>query len=132
METLKRKNVVIYADDDADDRLLLADAFEQVTSDHSLELLNDGTAVIEFLEEKTPPMPCLVILDLNMPGLSGTEVMERLKTDPRYEDLRMVVFTTSSSVVDRELCSMHGVDMITKPGDLKEFEAAALQLLNYC
>ena len=129
---MKKKSIVLYADDDADDRLLLADAFEQVSNEHYLELLNDGIAVIDFLREKTPPLPCLLILDLNMPGLSGTEVMEKVKADPRYESLRIVVFTTSSSIIDKEICSSFGVEMITKPADLKEFEAAALQLLNYC
>ncbi len=129
---MKKKNIVLYADDDADDRLLLADAFEQVSNEHSLELLNDGFAVIDFLQEKTPPMPCLLILDLNMPGLSGREVLERVKADPRFQKLPTVVFTTSSSILDREVCSAYGVDMITKPGDLKEFEAAAQQLLSYC
>ena len=129
---LEKKNVVVYADDDADDRLLLADAFQQVSTDHSVELLTDGFAVLDFLQQKTPPMPCLLILDLNMPGLSGKEVMEKLKTDPRYHKLPMVVFTTSSSPTDREACSMFGVDMITKPSDLREFEQTALRLLNYC
>ncbi|RYG39313.1 MAG: response regulator [Chitinophagaceae bacterium] len=125
-------NVVLYADDDADDRLLLSDAFERLTNEYVIELLHDGIAVIDYLNEKTPPMPCLLILDLNMPGLSGTEVMERLKGHEHYRNLNIVVFTTSSSPSDREACTALGVDMITKPSDLKEFEATAKRLLTYC
>ncbi len=126
------KNLVIYADDDADDRLLLADAFERVSKEYEIELLCDGIAVIDYLEEKTPPMPCLLILDLNMPGLSGTEVMEKVKRDNRYENLPIVAFTTSSSPADRLACSAFGVEMFTKPSDLKEFEATAKKLLTFC
>ncbi len=129
---MKNNKVVLYADDDADDRLLLADAFEKVIEDHSLELLSDGVAVMDFLRDKTPPMPCLLILDLNMPGLSGTEVMEKLKGDERYNNLPIVAFTTSSSEADRAACSAYGVEMITKPGDLREFEATAVKLLSFC
>lgn len=124
--------MVLYADDDADDRLLLADAFECVSEEYAIELLCDGFAVIDFLSEKTPPMPCLLILDFNMPGLSGTEVMEKLKGDQRYQDLPIVVFTTSASAADRAACAAFGVEMITKPSDLREFEAAARKLLSFC
>lgn len=129
---MNTKHLVLYADDDADDRLLLSDTLQSVAPDFSVETLENGFEAINYLQHRTPPMPCLLILDLNMPGISGKEVMYKLKSDERFQKLPIVVFTTSSNPADREECRKFGVDMLTKPLDLNEYEIAANRLLTYC
>jgi CheY-like chemotaxis protein len=129
---VKSERVVLYADDDPDDRMLLSDTFHSVAPDVEFKAVPDGFKVFDFLQNPNERKPCLLILDLNMPGISGREVMQRLKADTEFRSLPIVVFTTSSNPADRNECARYGVDMLTKPMDLREFEHAANALLNYC
>jgi CheY-like chemotaxis protein len=125
------KRLVLYADDDADDRMLLSDTFQQVAPDYILETVPDGTAAMDYLKSNTR-QPCLLILDLNMPGMNGWEVMKKLKTDQNFQSLPIVVFTTSSNPADKQECARYGIEMITKPINTVDFEQTANRLLSYC
>lgn len=126
------QRVVLYADDDADDRLLLSSTFQTVAPDVKFETVPNGFKALDYLEERKEKLPCLLILDLNMPGMSGKEVMHRVKSVSEFESLPIVVFTTSSNPADKAECARYGVDMITKPIDLKELNHTASKLLSYC
>lgn len=125
-------NFLLYADDDADDRMLLAETFFSIAPEINVKTLPNGYATIEFLQKQTPPLPCLVILDLNMPGMNGKEVIQHLKKDDHFKKLPIVVFTTSTNPADREECARFGVDLINKPLNLKDLEHTAFHLLQYC
>lgn len=125
-------NFLLYADDDADDRLLLTETFSHIAPGIDVITVPSGYATLEFLQNQTPPLPCLLILDLNMPGMNGKEVIEQLKKDEHYQKLPIVVFTTSANPSDREECARYGVDLITKPLDLKDLEQTVFQMLQYC
>lgn len=131
-EEKESKRLVLYADDDADDRMLLTDTFQQVAPDFILETVPDGSAAMDYLQSTGNKQPCLLILDLNMPGMNGWEVMKKLKTDRNFQSLPIVVFTTSSNPADRQECARYGIEMITKPIDTVEFEQTASRLLSYC
>ncbi|MEO6070162.1 MAG: response regulator [Chitinophagaceae bacterium] len=132
MEISGHKGLILYADDDPDDLMLLQDTLQAVAPNIVVETVSNGREAIDYLTTQTPPMPCLVILDLNMPGMNGKEVMECLKKGQEFCNIPMVVFTTSSNPTDRDACARFGVDMITKPIDLYGFEKAASKLLSYC
>lgn len=131
-QTNNIKDFLLYADDDADDRMLLVDTFGNIAPGMAVKTVPDGYATLEFLQKQTPPLPRLLILDLNMPGMNGKEVIERLKRNEHYRTLPIVVFTTSANPSDKEECARFGVDLITKPLDLKELEITASRLLQYC
>lgn len=131
MKEAPSKKLVLYADDDPDDRLLLTDSLKAIAPQFQVETVPDGFSALYFLQNRQE-LPCLVILDLNMPGMSGKELMKSLKSEKRFEALPIVVFTTSSHPADKQDCANYGVEMITKPIDLKEFERTANVLLTYC
>lgn len=126
------KPVVLYADDDADDRMLLADSFGNVAPEVKLEAVSDGYKALNFLETCGSELPRLLILDMNMPGLSGKEVLKQMRHERRFDTVPVVIFTTSSSPADKDEMSKYGVDMLTKPTSLAEFETTVNQLLAYC
>ena len=126
------ERVVLYADDDADDRMLLSQTFQIVAPDVVFDEVADGHQVFNYLEARKENLPCLLILDLNMPGLNGKEIVRRLKLDDDYQNLPVVVFTTSANPADRDECAGYGVDLVTKPIDLGDFERTASHLLSYC
>ena len=80
-----------------------------------------GDAALELLETFPPP-PGLVVLDLNLPGTDGREVLATLRRDERWKTIPVVVLSTSTNPRDFGFCMKHGVgSYITKPATVEEF-----------
>lgn len=90
---------VLHVDDDSGDRELLRLAFENAAPALELEQAEDGAAALERLER--PPRPDLVLLDVNMPGIGGFEVLEWIRG--RRELTGLPVFVLSSSGEPRDV-----------------------------
>src|SRR3954470_19477922 len=97
-KSITPKNIVIYADDDADDLELVQDAFKQYSNDVEVITFFDGEQALSHLQKlnHSDPEPCLIILDVNMPGLSGKEVLVKLREMEAYSSIPVVLFTTSN------------------------------------
>jgi CheY-like chemotaxis protein len=76
--------------------------------------------------------PCLIILDINMPLMDGKQTLVRIKKDPSLNEIPIVMFSTSSSAMDKAFCSQYGVELITKPAKLATVYTEIEKLLNYC
>jgi CheY-like chemotaxis protein len=92
------------ADDDEDDQMFAQDAFEESGLPHNLNFVNDGEALIEYLnhclnsdELSRTQLPNLILLDLNMPRKDGREALREIKANPKLRHIPVVVLTTSSS-----------------------------------
>ena len=108
---------ILIVDDDADDREIIKDAFLSTTEDHEYIFLENGEKLVEYLElNLAENLPSLILLDLNMPGKDGREILKEIKSDNRYNHIPVVVFTTSSSERDRLIAYNLGANcFITKP-----------------
>lgn len=95
--------------------------------------VKNGREALDFLESADDQtMPCLVILDINMPILDGKETLTLIKKNEKFKDLPVVIFTTSASELDKLFCKKMGTEMITKPPSFKSLEAVVMKLLRYC
>lgn len=117
-----RSVTFIIADDDADDRLLLADAFRESRLRNPLVFVEDGIELIDYLKrrdkyaDRKDNDPTLVLLDLNMPRMDGRTALTAIKSDPELRRFPVVVFTTSRSEEDIVRSYDLGVNsFITKP-----------------
>jgi CheY-like chemotaxis protein len=124
--------LVLYVDDDPDDRMLLTDVLGSLTPAYTVETVDSAYQAIDFLHQHLNNLPCLVILDLNMPGMNGKELLRILKNDPVLSLVPVVAFTTSSNPDDRQMCAAYGVEMFTKPLSFSELTRTVQQLLSYC
>src|SRR5436309_11438979 len=97
-KSLPPKGLVLYADDDPDDRELVTEAFEEFSSIIELVTFEEGGALLNYLENIDPlqPKPCLVILDVNMHGVDGKQTLRRLRLMEDYSEVPIVLFTTST------------------------------------
>src|SRR5574338_1428785 len=104
MNSNKRsRTMVIIAEDDPDDRLLIRDAIREAASSNvEVRFVQDGAELLDYLYHrgryggKEPsPTPELVLLDINMPKKSGLEVLEEIKQDPALRTIPVVLLTTS-------------------------------------
>lgn len=89
---------ILVAEDDADDQMLLTQAFNATGFRGSLQFVADGVELIARLGN--PDLPDLVLLDLNMPRLSGHDALQRMRGQDRLRGLPVVVLTTSASSDD--------------------------------
>src|SRR5689334_14585426 len=134
MSSAKHTHTILYAEDDADDLFMVRQAFEQF--DNTVELIHafDGFQAIERLRQTQVhgSLPCLIILDINMPGMDGRETLVHIKQADSYKNIPTVLFTTSSSPADRSFAEKWGARFITKPLIYSELEALAQRFLMLC
>jgi CheY-like chemotaxis protein len=77
-------------------------------------------------------LPGLIILDLNLPGMDGIGIIDKLQQDKVFGSIPIVVFTTSASPTDQNTCARYRVDMITKPISFSVLTDTVKKLLSYC
>ncbi len=99
--------LILMAEDDADDRLLVKEALEESRVLNELRFVEDGEELLEYLRkqgryaaEGESPRPGLVLLDLNMPRKDGREALREIKADPELRRIPIVVMTTSKAEED--------------------------------
>jgi len=111
------------ADDDADDRQMTKEAFEESHLTNDLRFVEDGVELMDYLQRRgkysdpaSSPLPGLILLDLNMPKKDGREALQELKADPRLKAIRIVVLTTSKAEEDIfRTYNLSAASYITKP-----------------
>ncbi|MGQ0503267.1 MAG: response regulator [Panacagrimonas sp.] len=111
------------ADDDADDRAMTQEAFEESKLANDLRFVCDGVELLDYLKRRgayadpaSSPRPGLILLDLNMPKKDGREALAEIKSDPQLKSIRVVVMTTSKAEEDIErIYGMSAASYITKP-----------------
>jgi CheY-like chemotaxis protein len=90
-----RAPLVLIAEDDADDQLMLRQAFRHVGYEGEMEFCRDGAELVQRLQLHGRRLPSLVLLDLKMPRMGGLEALQTLRADPRLKGLPVITFTTS-------------------------------------
>ena len=133
---IPKKHLILLVEDNADDVELTLRAFRKSKIVNEMVVANDGQQALDYLfvagayAARDPMiMPDVVLLDLNLPRISGLEVLRRMRVDARTKRLPVVILTTSSEETD-VIC---GYDLgansyVRKPVDFAEFAEAALQL----
>ena len=113
--------IILMADDDADDRLLVSDAFRLTKGQARLHFVEDGAELLKYLSEAVT-LPSLILLDLNMPRKDGRQALKEIKLIPAFRDIPIVVLTTSLDKNDLKYCMETGAKhFITKPARFKEW-----------
>lgn len=106
---------VLIVDDDADDRFFMEQAFKTDLPTTQLYLAESGQQALDMLV-LIHPAPDVILLDLNMPGLDGFNVLEHLKQSLWHQHIPVVVLTTSDAPADKERAYKLGANgFLTKP-----------------
>lgn len=92
---------ILLVEDDADDARLARLAFSGASAGCDLRICGDAEEALRLLESGGAALPDLVVLDLNLPGMQGHELLERLRADPRWAGLRVAVLSSSGEPSDR-------------------------------
>lgn len=119
------KKTILFVDDDEDDFLLLRDTFKERHQDVELQWAKDGEEAIDYLQQRGRfrgmARPFLILLDLNMPKLSGQEVLKAIRGNEDLRHIPVVVLTNSMSKSEAIEAYRSGVtSFIRKPSGYKE------------
>jgi CheY-like chemotaxis protein len=117
---------VLLVDDDENDVLMMREALRAARSSTRIQVLSDGSAVIPYLRRQGDhagaSRPDLILLDLNLPGRNGSQVLADIKGDPDLRRIPVVVLTISGAEEDVLLSyDLHANAYVTKPVDLDSF-----------
>jgi CheY-like chemotaxis protein len=115
--------VVLVADDDEDDCLLVESAFQEMDVDYDLRFVGDGRELLDYLYNKGDfadpekyPRPNLIFLDLNMPRIDGREALVIIKSNHQLRDIPILILTTSKEERDIALTKHAGASsFLSKP-----------------
>jgi CheY-like chemotaxis protein len=124
---------VLLVEDDAGDILMTREAFEHHKIRNPLHVVTDGEQALQFLRRTGAfagvPRPGLILLDVNLPRLSGLEVLAELKQDPVLALIPVVMLTTSQAEEDiLRSYKLHANAYVSKPVDFENFMTAIRQI----
>lgn len=131
---MRESYTILLADDDPDDQELIVLAFTEASSSFNLHIVNDGREVIDFLSATSDnKLPCLIVLDYNMPELNGAEVLEKLTGEKRYHKIPKIILSTSGNPKYVEDCLFKGADAYkVKPDNYSDLVVLAKEMLELC
>ena len=125
---------ILLGEDDADDEELLKEVFTTLDNSFSMQFANNGCKLVTHLEQlPDSDLPCLIILDYNMPELNGADILKSLKAQARYDSIPKIIWSTSGSETYKRLCLELGAcEYIIKPSSFKELTDVARYMLSFC
>ena len=125
---------ILLGEDDIDDEELLKELFSSVDNSFSLMFIRKGKQIIEYLTTlRDNHLPCLIILDYNMPELNGADILKELKDHPRYAGIPKIIWSTSQTDTYRKKCLELGADdYIIKPSKVNELVKIIEYMISFC
>lgn len=119
---------ILLVDDDVEDREIIQDALGDLGYDSVIHFEENGEKALAFLEAAfhKGSLPSMVILDLNMPRMNGTQTLRQLKKDERFKNIPVIIYSTSLNRIERDECLALGAhSYVIKPVSYRDTVAAA-------
>jgi CheY-like chemotaxis protein len=130
---------ILLAEDDENDVIFVRHAFREAQIFNPLHVVQTGTEVIEYLSGKGKfadrtqfPLPCLMLLDINMPVRNGVEILKWLREQADIRHIIVIVWTASADPSLLRQAYQHGVNsVLRKPENLAELSKLARLIKSY-
>jgi CheY-like chemotaxis protein len=125
---------ILLGEDDIDDQELLKEVFSSVDSSYRLLFANTGEQVLSVLKKLGDDhLPCLIVLDYNMPALNGADILKELNNESRYSGIPRIIWSTSDSDMFKNIClELGATDYLIKPSNLKDLADIVRYMLSVC
>jgi CheY-like chemotaxis protein len=120
-----RPPIILLAEDDEDDRMMVARAMKQSNAQSELRTVENGAELLDYLHGRgsyagpeAAPRPDVILLDLNMPGKGGLAAIREIRSEGAFHTIPVVVLSTSSASSDVASAYASGANsFIEKPGN---------------
>lgn len=120
---MNRRHQILFVDDDPEDHLIMLDYFRDCGKDDQIIFQKNGQEAIAYLEQLPDDflLPRLIVLDLNMPILNGTQTLIQIKRNKRFKHIPVIIFSTSENENEKRKCLSFGaLDYLVKPSSFAE------------
>lgn len=127
--------LLLCVDDDEDDCIWIEEGARKAMPDIAFVHKTNGNEALDYLQEaaKKDALPCLLLMDINMPYLNGRDTVVRIKENPLFASMSIVIYTTSINKMDVLFFKTKGVEMISKPHQYASFIDTVAGIVNkYC
>jgi CheY-like chemotaxis protein len=126
--------VILIGEDDLDDQEFLKEIFMSIDDSFSFLFASNGSRVLDLLGKcDDHHLPCLIILDYNMPDSTGAEILKEIKSDRRYDTIPKIIWSTSRSDTYKEICLALGAnDYLVKPSNVADLVDICKYMLSVC
>ena len=131
--------IILLFEDNPNDEALALRALRKSGVTHKVVVVRDGREGLDYLfregshrDRSEGDIPCVVLLDLNLPKIGGLDVLRAIRSDPRTQLLPVVILTSSSE--DRDLIAGYQLgtnSYIVKPVDFTQFSETLGQVADY-
>ncbi len=136
---LNTLDTILVMEDNQDDYEAMERSFRKSRLMNPIQWCQDGADALDYIFRKgkysgddTVVTPCFILLDLNMPGIDGRQVLKELKSDPQKKSIPVIVLTTSSDEIDVNKCYDLGASTyIQKPVAFDALLSAAERIKDY-
>jgi CheY-like chemotaxis protein len=136
---MQRHQPILLVEDSLEDVEATTRALRKAGLANPIYHCADGDEALDYLHQRgkyadpvQAPRPGVVLLDLNLPGIDGREVLSQAKADPQLKKIPIIVLTTSTDARDVERCYLAGANSyVKKPVDIEGFLQAIRRLTDY-
>jgi CheY-like chemotaxis protein len=133
------RHPILVVEDSPEDFQVTVRCFRKANVNNPIYRCVDGEDALDYLHQRgahadpnKAPRPAVILLDLNLPGTDGREVLAEIKRSASLRDIPVVILTTSALEEDIEKCYRDGANSyIQKPVDMTEFVAAIQRIKDY-
>jgi DNA-binding response OmpR family regulator len=128
------KSLVLYADDDNEDLQFVKKAFHCRETNIELKTFPGAVPLLNFILDSNAndPLPCLIILDIHMPDMSGKDALKCLRSFKRYNKVPVILFSTSTLPNDASFADEYGAALFTKPLNEQQTDIIIEKFLQHC
>lgn len=128
------KRYIFLAEDDLDDQEFLTEALLDIDQSLEIHVEKSGDKAVGFLNELSDDeLPSLIVLDYNLPLISGHEILKNIQNAKRYKDITKVVWSTSNSPYYEKVCLESGATAyFVKPSDIAGIRELARKMISLC
>jgi len=125
--------IILHIDDDQDDRYLVRKAINNIDPSIVLREAQDGKKAIDFLNQAKlfGDLPCMIILDLNMPVMDGYDTYKSISNDDVLSSIPIVIFTTSHNQSELSYWKDKNIEIVSKPASFEELTISVKRILGY-
>jgi len=124
---------ILVVDDDSEDQMILAEYFAEFGYERCIKFTSNGREAIDYLEKlDIVALPNLIVLDLNMPILNGTQTLLQIKSNKDLKNIPVIIFSTSANENEKRKCLSFGaLDYLVKPSNYADGKALVQKFLSY-
>lgn len=123
---------ILHVEDNLSDAFLVKRILDKAKLVDGYRLVNDGEALLTYLNNDHNPIPQIILLDIKLPKLSGLQVLQRLKKSKDWQQIPVIMFSSSNQLQDiRRAYELGANSYLIKPENYRDLQSTITLIITY-